>query len=60
MLAMNYKELDEMWHDIREKMAEADKGISNDELARRANERALPIMEELGLRFADIPKTTDK
>ena len=49
---MNYKELDKMWHDIRERNATESEGLSDEELVKRANESVLEYMKELGLKFA--------
>ena len=52
---MNYKELDKMWHDIRERNAADSEGFSDEELVKCANESALEYMKELGLEFASVP-----
>ncbi len=47
---MDFKELDEMWHTIREKHAAEDEGLSPAEIVARDNREFAAFCEELGLR----------
>jgi hypothetical protein len=47
---MDLKELDEMWHSIREKHAAEDEGLSPEEIVARDNREFAAFCEELGLR----------
>ena len=47
---MDLKEMDEMWHRIREKFAADDAGLSTEERVTRINERGGELADRLGLK----------
>ncbi|HUV86041.1 MAG TPA: hypothetical protein VMX79_02905 [bacterium] len=47
---MDFKELDEMWHNIRERHAAEDEGLAPDQIVARDNREFAAFCEELGLR----------
>jgi hypothetical protein len=47
---MDFKEMDEMWHSIREKHAAEDEGLTPAEIVARDNREFAAFCEELGLR----------
>ena len=48
---MDFKEMDEMWHRIREKYAAEDAGRSIEERVTRINERGRELADRLGLKL---------
>jgi hypothetical protein len=53
---MTFAEMDEMWHKIREKHAEEDKGLNREEIIARDNALLREACERLGLK---APVATD-
>ena len=49
---MNFKELDEMWHKIREEIAEEEKDLTLEERVARDNEIGRDAAKRLGLKIA--------
>jgi len=47
---MDFKEMDEMWHRIREKSAAEDAGLLIEERVKRINERGRELADRLGLK----------
>ena len=51
---MTFDEMDKMWHDIREKHAAEDEGLSVEERVERDNALAKEVAERLGLKIVSI------
>ncbi len=57
---MDFKELDEMWHSIREKHAAEDEELTPAEIVARDNREFAAFCEELGLGHPTVPETSPK
>lgn len=57
---MKFKELDEMWHKIREEIAEEDKGLTVEERVKKYNKSGREAAERLGLKIAKSPDLVGK
>ncbi len=57
---MNFKELDEMWHKIREEIAEEDKNLTVEERVAKYNEIGREAAKRLGLKIVKSPDLIGK
>jgi len=57
---MDFKELDEMWHSIRERHAAEDEGLAPDQIVARDNREFAAFCKELGLGHPTTPETSPK
>jgi len=57
---MKFKELDEMWHRIREEIAKEEKDLTLEERVARDNEIGREGAKRLGLKIAKAPDPVGK